>query len=211
MNSLNKSLTLYAVTDQHWVGKQTFIDQIREALAGGITCLQLREKDLPDDQFLAEAQQIKTLCDSYHVPLIINDNVQIAKQVDAAGVHIGQSDTKLQIARDILGPHKIIGVSAHTIQEALDAQQGGSDYLGVGAIFTTNSKKDAEMVSSSELYKICHTVTIPVVAIGGITDQNLEQLKGTGIQGISVISAIFAQSDIQTATMKLKQQVEEII
>ncbi|UDM31954.1 thiamine phosphate synthase [Lentilactobacillus laojiaonis] len=211
MNSLNNYLTLYAVTDRHWVGKQTFIDQIKEALAGGITCLQLREKDLPDDQFLAEAQQIKTLCDSYHVPLIINDNVQIAKQVDAAGVHIGQSDTQLQIARDILGPHKIIGVSAHTIQEALAAQKGGADYLGVGAIFTTNSKKDAEMVSLNELNKICHTVTIPVVAIGGITDQNLGQLKGTGIQGISVISAIFAQSDIQTATMKLKQQVEEII
>ena len=176
-----------------------------------MTFLQLREKQLDEDHFLEEAKKLQGLCSEYNVPFIINDNVEIALAINADGVHIGQSDMEMKEAREKLGPDKIIGVSAHTKEEALLAQAQGADYLGVGAVFPTSSKDDAESVSYETLKEICDVVSIPVVAIGGITKDNLHQLSGSGISGISVISAIYAQPDIKEAARELKQCVQEIL
>ena len=169
------------------------------------------EKQLDEDHFLEEAKKLQGLCSEYNVPFIINDNVEIALAINADGVHIGQSDMEMKEAREKLGPDKIIGVSAHTKEEALLAQAQGADYLGVGAVFPTSSKDDAESVSYETLKEICDVVSIPVVAIGGITKDNLHQLSGSGISGISVISAIYAQPDIKEAARELKQCVQEIL
>lgn len=209
---LKKSLLLYAVTDRAWLGKnfccETLSNAVLQAIEGGATLIQLREKELPEKEFLEEAFSIKKICTSKKIPLIINDNVKIAKKTDACGVHIGQSDMELREARKILGADKIIGVSCQTIEQALQAEKNGADYLGVGAIFSTSTKTDADNVSISTLKEICNAVKIPVVAIGGISLQNMSQLKGSGIAGVSVISAIFAQQDIRSATKELKSSAE---
>lgn len=206
-----KELQLYAITDRHWLNGRSLYDVVKESLDGGVTFLQLREKQLDEDHFLQEAKKLQGLCSEYNVPFIINDNVEIALAINADGVHIGQSDMEMKEAREKLGPDKIIGVSAHTKEEALLAQAQGADYLGVGAVFPTSSKDDAESVSYETLKEICDVVSIPVVAIGGITRENLHQLSGSGISGISVISAIYAQSDIKEAARELKQCVQEIL
>lgn len=212
---LKKSLLLYAVTDRAWLGKnfccETLSDAVLQAIEGGATLIQLREKELSEKEFLEEAFNIKKICTSKKIPLIINDNVKIAKETDACGVHIGQSDMELMEARKILGAEKIIGVSCQTIEQALQAEKNGADYLGVGAIFSTSTKTDADNVSISTLKEICNAVKIPVVAIGGISLQNMSQLKGSGITGVSVISAIFAQQNIRSATKELKASAEKII
>ncbi len=212
---LKKSLLLYAVTDRAWLGKnsccETLSDAVLQAIEGGATLIQLREKELSEKEFLDEAFSIKKICDSKKIPLIINDNVKIAKETDACGVHIGQSDMELREARKILGAEKIIGVSCQTVEQALQAEKNGADYLGVGAIFSTSTKTDADNVSISTLKEICSSVKIPVVAIGGISLQNMSQLKGSGIAGVSVISAIFAQQNICSATKELKSLAEKII
>lgn len=212
---LKKSLLLYAVTDRAWLGKnfccETLSDAVLQAIEGGATLIQLREKELSEKEFLDEAFHIKEICTSKKIPLIINDNVKIAKATDACGVHIGQSDMELKEARKILGADKIIGVSCQTVEQALQAEKNGADYLGVGAIFSTPTKTDADNVSISTLKEICSSVKIPVVAIGGISLQNMNQLKGSGIAGVSVISAIFAQQDIRSATKELKSSAEKII
>jgi len=212
---LKKSLLLYAVTDRAWLGKnfccETLSDAVLQAIEGGATLIQLREKELSEKEFLDEAFTIKEICASKKIPLIINDNVKIAKETDACGVHIGQSDMELKEARKILGAEKIIGVSCQTVEQALQAEKNGADYLGVGAIFSTSTKADADNVSISTLKKICRAVKIPVVAIGGISLQNMGQLKGSGIAGVSVISAIFAQQDIRGATKELKSSAEKLI
>lgn len=211
---LKKSLLLYAVTDRAWLGKtfccETLSDAVLQAIEGGATLIQLREKELSENEFLDEAFRIKEICASKKIPLIINDNVKIAKETDACGVHIGQSDMELKEARKILGAEKIIGVSCQTVEQALQAEKNGADYLGVGAIFSTSTKADAENVSISTLKEICRAVKIPVVAIGGISLQNMSQLKGSGIAGVSVISAIFAQQDICGATKELKSSAEKL-
>ena len=211
---LKKSLLLYAVTDRAWLGKtfccETLSDAVLQAIEGGATLIQLREKELSENEFLDEAFRIKEICASKKIPLIINDNVKIAKETDAFGVHIGQSDMELKEARKILGAEKIIGVSCQTVEQALQAEKNGADYLGVGAIFSTSTKADAENVSISTLKEICRAVKIPVVAIGGISLQNMSQLKGSGIAGVSVISAIFAQQDICGATKELKSSAEKL-
>jgi len=206
-----KELQLYAITDRHWLNGRSLYEVVKESLDGGVTFLQLREKQLDEDHFLEEAKKLQGLCSEYNVPFIINDNVEIALAINADGVHIGQSDMEMKEAREKLGPDKIIGVSAHTKEEALLAQAQGADYLGVGAVFPTSSKDDAESVSYETLKEICDVVSIPVVAIGGITKDNLHQLSGSGISGISVISAIYAQPDIKEAARELKQCVQEIL
>lgn len=211
MKFAKEDLLLYAVTDRHWLKDETLENQVEKALQGGATFLQLREKSLDDDIFLAEAKEIQKLCKKYQVPFVINDNVDIALAIDADGVHVGQSDMEALDVRKRLGPDKIIGVSAQNVQQALLAQKHGADYLGVGAVFPTGSKDDAEDVSFETLKAICQAVDIPVIAIGGITKENVSELKGSGICGIAVISAIFAQKDIKAATKELKKRMMDMV
>lgn len=206
-----KDLLLYAVTDRHWLNGETLYSQVEKTLEGGTTFVQLREKDLDEEHFLEEAKEIKELCGRYHVPFVINDNVEIALAMDADGVHVGQSDMEAGDVRSKLGPDKIIGVSAQTVEQAVLAEKRGADYLGVGAVFHTDSKADAADVSHETLKAICESVRIPVIAIGGISRDNVSELAGTGICGIAVISAIFAQKDIKNATKELKRLTEEMV
>ncbi len=202
-----KDLLLYAVTDRRWLGGRRLADQVEEALKGGVTFVQLREKDLDEERFLEEAREIKELCGRYGVPFVINDNVDIAQAVDADGVHVGQSDMEAGDVRARLGQDKIIGVSAQTVEQALLAESRGADYLGVGAVFATGSKADASEVDHETVKAICQAVHIPVIAIGGITRENVGALTGTGVCGVAVISAIFAQEDVEEGTRKLKEAV----
>lgn len=204
------AMTLYAVTDRTWTKETTLTEQVKEALEGGITFLQLREKNLSEEEFIEEAKEMKELAKSYQVPFVINDNIKVALAVDADGVHIGQDDMAVEEARKLLGEDKIIGVSAHNVEEARKAKKGGADYLGVGAVCTTSTKKDANVVSKEEIKKICQEVDIPVVAIGGIKKDNIKTLKGTDVDGVAVVSAIFAADDIKNSTKQLKSLVEEI-
>ncbi len=206
-----KDLTLYAITDRHWLNGQTLKSQVEKALKGGATMIQIREKDLNEKDFLLEAEELLALCRSYNVPFIVNDNVELAVKIGADGVHVGQSDMNARDVRALIGNDKILGVSTQTVEQALFAQECGADYLGVGAVFPTGSKDDAEVLDRKTLMDICKAVSIPVVAIGGITKDNVRELKGTGIAGISVISAIFAQKDIQNATAELLKRAEEIL
>ena len=206
-----KDLLVYAVTDRHWLNGRTLYEVVKESLDGGVTFLQLREKDLDEENFLKEAIELKELCKEYNVPFVINDNVDIAIKMDADGVHVGQSDMEAGDVRAKLGPDKIIGVSAQTVEQAILAEQRGADYLGVGAVFPTGSKDDADDVSHETLKAICEAVSIPVVAIGGITLENTPQLKGSGICGVAVISAIYAKEDIRKASEDLKKVVEEVV
>ena len=211
MNCDKKDLLLYAVTDRHWLNGATLYEQVEQALKGGATFVQLREKNLDKEHFMEEAGQIKELCREYKVPFVINDSVDIALEMDADGVHVGQSDMEAGDVREKLGPDKIIGVSAQTVEQALLAEKRGADYLGVGAVFHTGSKADATDVSRETLKEICAAVKIPVVAIGGITKDNLKELSGSGICGIAVISAIFAQPDIEAGTRELRKRTEEMV
>lgn len=211
MNVNNESLLLYAVTDRKWTGAQTLAEQVEEALKGGATFVQLREKTLKEAEFLEEAKELKKLCAKYNVPFVINDNVSIALAMDADGVHIGQDDMEAGAVREKLGPDKIIGVSAQTVEQALLAEKRGADYLGVGAVFPTESKDDAAEVSKEMLKAICSAVSIPVVAIGGVSKENIGELAGTGIAGAAVISAIFGSKDIKNAAAELKKAVREMI
>ena len=206
-----KDLLLYAVTDRSWLNGRTLYSQVEEAIKGGATFIQLREKELNEDDFLEEAKEMKELCARYHVPFVINDNVEIAVAMDADGVHVGQSDMEALDVRAKLGPDKIIGVSAQTVEQALLAQKHGADYLGVGAVFATGSKADADDVSYETLKAICEAVDIPVIAIGGIGIHNVMELAGSGICGVAVISAIFAQPDIQEAAKALKEATQKMV
>lgn len=200
-----ENLLLYAVTDRRWANKQSLKEQIELSLKGGVTFLQLREKNLSEEEFLKEAKEIKSLAKEYKVPFIINDNVDVAMKVDADGVHVGQDDRDAKEVRKIIGKNKILGVSAQTIKQAIKAEKDGADYIGVGAVFPTGTKKDAENLSIEILKKICQSVTIPVVAIGGITKENILKLKGSNIAGVALVSAIFASKDIKQDCQKLKE------
>lgn len=205
---MNKSdLLLYAITDRHWLNGRSLTSDVELALKGGATMIQIREKELDEKTFFEEAIELKALCKKYNVPFLVNDNVELAKKIDADGVHVGQSDMECKNVRSILGKDKIIGVSAQTVEEALLAQKMGADYLGVGAVFPTGSKDDAWVLDTELIKNICSAVKIPVVAIGGITLQNICELKDLGFCGISVISAIFAQQNIENATKLLKEEV----
>ena len=206
-----KDLLLYAVTDRSWLGEQTLCEQVEEALKGGATFVQLREKELDEESFLAEAVEIQKLCRRYRVPFVINDNVEIARKINADGVHVGQSDMEAGNVRTLLGEDKILGVSAQTVEQAVLAERCGADYLGVGAVFQTSSKSDADNVSHDTLKAICEAVRIPVVAIGGIGKHNVSELCGSGICGVAVISAIFGAEDIENATAELKALTERVV
>ncbi len=211
MNCDKKDLLLYAVTDRAWLGDKTLSWQVEESLKGGATMIQLREKHLDHEHLLKEAKEIKELCRKYQVPFLINDDVDLAVEVDADGVHVGQHDMEAGEVRKKIGPNRILGVSAQTVEQALLAQQAGADYLGVGAVFPTGTKDDADAVSIQTLGEICRAVSIPVVAIGGIGQHNVMQLAGSGICGIAVVSAIYAQPDIQNAASTLHALAKEMV
>lgn len=206
-----RDLLLYAVTDRFWLGEKTLCQQVKEALLGGATWIQLREKELDEESFLREALEMKELCRSYQVPFVINDNVELACKADADGVHVGQGDMDPGLVREILGRNKIIGVSVQTVEQAILAEKNGADYLGVGAVFPTGSKADAQEVSRETLRQICASVQIPIIAIGGIGKQNVMELAGSGICGIAVISAIFGAQDIRAAAEELKRLTEKMV
>lgn len=204
MNVAKDALLLYAVTDRSWLAGRTLTQAVEASLQGGVTFLQLREKSLDFSSFLKEAFCLKTLAAAYHVPFVINDSVEIALACDADGVHVGQSDQSVRLARVLLGNCKIIGASVQTVAQAKQAEAEGADYLGVGAVFATASKQDADAVSLTQLKAICQAVRLPVVAIGGIQPQNILQLAGSGIAGAAMISAIYAEPDIRVAAAQLK-------
>lgn len=196
------------MTDRQWTGEQSLLEQVEESIQGGVSIIQLREKNLDDESFLKEAIQMRELASRYEIPFIVNDNVLVALRSEADGIHIGQNDLAIQEVRKIVGPNRIIGVSAQTVEQAITAQQNGADYLGVGAVFSTTTKTDAVEVTYETLKAICEAVTIPVVAIGGITVDNVHQLKGIGIEGVAVVSAILAQKNIKKAAENLRKELE---
>ena len=212
MKCAKKDLLLYAVTDRRWLADgETLYQVVEQAIDGGVTFVQLREKELAEDLFLEEAKEIKKLCNARKIPFVINDSVDIALAMDADGVHVGQSDMEAGDVREKLGPDKIIGVSAQTVEQAVLAEKRGANYLGVGAVFPTSSKDDATEVSYETLKAICQAVSIPVIAIGGITKDNVAELSDSGICGIAVISAIYGQKNIKDAAANLKMAVKKII
>ena len=206
MNFCADQLLLYAVTDRAWVGRQTLLEQIEDALQGGVTMVQLREKELPEDAFTAEAMEVKALCHRYGVPLLIDDNVDVALKSGADGVHVGIEDTPVAEIRARAGRDFIIGATAKTVEQARAAQTAGADYLGVGAVFPSPTKKNAVRITVEQLRDICGSVTIPAVAIGGISLDNIRELCGGGMRGVAVISALFGADDIAGAARALKQE-----
>ena len=211
MNCDKEKLLLYAVTDRAWTGKMSLAQQVEAALQNGATCVQLREKELDEEQFLAEALEIRALCKSYGVPFIVNDNVDIAIRCAADGVHVGQEDMKAEDVRRRVGENMIIGVSAHTVEEARRAVENGADYLGVGAVFSTATKTNVGNMPFETLREICHAVEIPVVAIGGISKTNIMQLSGSGVDGVAVVSAIFAAEDPGAAAAEMLKLAREMV
>ena len=204
-------LRLYAVTDRRWLGEKTLKEAVKEALKGGATFIQLREKNMDSDEILKEAFEIKELCGMYGAPFVINDDVDMALACDADGVHVGQKDMEASEARKRLGSGKIIGVSVRTVEQAAAAEAAGADYLGVGAVFSTGSKADAERITKETLKDICSAVDIPVIAIGGVNSENVKELAGTGVCGAAVISAIFGADDIKKAAGKLAAGIDEML
>lgn len=211
MKLSKKHMLLYAVTDRRWSKGTTLYEQVKQALQGGVSTLQLREKNLSDEEFLKEAMEIKELCKKYNVPLIINDNVDVAIKCGADGVHVGQEDMEASKVREKVGRDMIIGVSAHNVEEARRAVSNGADYLGVGAVFSTSTKDDVDVLSKETLKEICLAVKIPVVAIGGINQDNILELKGTGVDGVAVVSAIFSSENIVENCKKLRKLSEEMV
>ena len=206
-----KDLLLYGVTDRSWLGERTLYSAVEQSILGGVTMVQLREKDLEKEEFQKEARQIQKQRKKHQVPFLINDNVELAVEIEADGVHVGQHDMEAGQVRQKIGPDKILGASAQTVEQALKAQAAGADYLGVGAVFPTGTKDDADAVSLDTLKAICQAVDIPVVAIGGIKESNILSLKGSGICGVAVVSAIYAKEDPQAAAAGLRKLTEEAI
>lgn len=210
-DKIKKAMQLYLVTDRHWLKAHSLYEDVEAAINGGVTCVQLREKHLNHQLFVQEAKELKELCNQNQIPLIINDNVEVMLEVDADGIHVGQSDMQAQDVRKLIGSNKVLGVSVQTVEQAITAQNAGADYLGVGAVFPTGTKDDAIEVDLATLQDICQHVDIPIVAIGGINQENLLQLKGSGIDGIAVVSAIMAAEDIIEATKQLKERTKELL
>ena len=211
-DEIRKAMLLYAVTDQMWLKEgETLLDVVVEVLKNGATFLQIREKDLGEDAFETEAAKLKALCMEYGIPYVVNDSVEIALKIDADGVHVGQSDIKGRDIRSIIGPDKILGISAGTVEEAVAAEKAGADYIGVGAVFGTSTKKNARSMTMDLLKEIVAAVSIPVVAIGGISADNILQLCGSGVDGVAVVSAIFAAEDSGKATADLLELAKEMV
>ncbi|MBO5149107.1 MAG: thiamine phosphate synthase, partial [Anaerotignum sp.] len=211
MKCKEEYMRLYAVTDRMWTGKQTLMEQVEDALKGGATCVQLREKELDEESFLQEAYEMKALCEKYGVPFFINDNVEIAIKCKADGIHVGQDDMEASNVRALVGEDMMIGVSVNCVEQALAAVQAGADCLGVGAMFNTSTKLDADSVSFETLKEICNAVDIPVVAIGGISKENMMQLKGTDVDGVALVSAIFGAENIEEECKELRLLSEAMV
>ena len=211
-DEIRQAMCLYAVTDQSWLKEgQTLLSVCESVLANGATFLQIREKDLSPAAFEAEAAKLKALCEKHRVPYVVNDSVEIALAIDADGVHVGQSDIRGRDIRALLGADKLLGISAGTVAEAIAAENAGADYIGVGAVFGTTTKKNARNLTVEKLREICDAVTIPVVAIGGINASNLLELTGSGVDGVAVVSAIFAADDPGRATKELLALSKEMV
>ena len=206
-----KTMLLYAVTDRAWTGKQSLYEQVEAALKGGVTCVQLREKELDEDAFLAEAIEIAALCKKYKVPFFINDNVDIAIKCKADGIHVGQEDMMASQVRQKVGKDMMLGVSVHSVEEALEAVKNGADYLGAGAMFSTSTKTNVSSLSKETLRDICAAVNIPVVAIGGISKLNMPELANCGIDGVALVSAVFAADDIESECRMLHKLAEKTV
>ena len=206
-----KYMLLYAVTDRAWVGRQSLYEQVEAALKGGVTCVQLREKELDEDAFLAEAMELAALCRDYGVPFFVNDNVEIAVKCHADGIHVGQEDMRAADVRKRVGEDMMIGVSVHNVEEALDAVKHGADCLGVGAVFPTSTKTDVDQLTKDTLREICAAVDVPVVAIGGISRSNMMQLAGSGVDGAALVSAIFGAEDIEEECRQLRACSEKMV
>ena len=206
-----KMLLLYAVTDQAWVGKQTLLEQIEDALKGGATIVQLREKKMDEDRFVAEAIQVRDLCHKYNVPLIINDNVDVALKSGADGVHVGIEDAPVAEIRKRVPADFIIGATCKTVEQAKIAEAAGANYMGVGAVFPSPTKTNAVRITNVQLREIVSSVSIPAVAIGGISYDNVCEIKGSSVSGVAVVSAIFGAEDIEQATVLLKERVKAVV
>ena len=211
MSCDKNAMLLYAVTDRAWLGRRSLYEQLECALKGGVTCVQLREKELSDEDFLREALEMRKLCRNYGVPFIINDNVKVAVECGADGIHVGQHDMQARNVRECVGEHMILGVSVQTVEQAMLAVKNGADYLGVGAVFSTSTKLDADAVSRDTLRAICKAAAIPAVAIGGIHKHNILELSGTGIDGVALVSAIFASEDIEQECRQLRALSQEMV
>ena len=211
MNFTDECLRLYAVTDRSWLHGETLYDQVEKALKGGVTLVQLREKELPEADFEQEARELLELCHKNNIYLIINDNVALAAKIGADGVHIGQKDMDYIEARKLLGDDKIIGMTAPSVELAKKAEKLGADYIGAGAVFNTSTKKDTKPLELSTLKEICSSISIPVVAIGGIDHSNVRKLKGTDIDGVAVISALFGADDPGEATRELVSIMKDVV
>ena len=206
-----RHMLLYAVTDRAWTGKQTLYEQVEAALKGGVTCVQLREKELDETAFLQEAKELCALCRRYGVPFLVNDNVEIAIACGADGIHVGQEDLAAGEVRRRVGENMILGVSVHTVEEACQAVRDGADYLGLGAVFPTNTKTDVEQMSNETLRAICDAVDVPIVAIGGINRGNILRLAGSGVDGVALVSAIFSAEDIEGTCRELRGMSKEMV
>lgn len=205
------TMLLYGVTDRTWTHNKTLAMQVEEALKGGVTCIQLREKNLDNNEFLKLAYEIKEICNQYSVPFIINDNVSVALECGADGIHVGQHDMESLKVKEMIGEHMILGISVQTVKQAIEAEKNGAHYLGVGAIFTTSTKLDANVVSHRVLKEICETVSIPVVAIGGINRDNILKLSGTKVDGVALVSSIFANRNIEEECNELLKLSIEMV
>lgn len=208
-DEIRAAMLLYAVTDRTWLGARTLPDVVEEVLSGGATFLQVREKGMDHDAFLAEARQLREVARRHHVPFVVNDSVEVALACGADGVHVGQDDIRGRDIRALMGPDRIVGMTARTVEAAVAAQRAGADYLGVGAVFGSTTKKNARPLSLDELRAICDAVTIPVVAIGGINAGNLALLRGSGVDGVAVVSGLFAQPDPKQAAARLRRLADE--
>ena len=206
-----RHMLLYAVTDRAWTGKQTLYEQVEAALKGGVTCVQLREKELDETAFLQEAKELCALCRRYGVPFLVNDNVEIAIACGADGIHVGQEDLAAGEVRRRVGETMILGVSVHTVEEACQAVRDGADYLGLGAVFPTSTKTDVEQMSNETLRAICDAVNVPIVAIGGINRGNILRLAGSGVDGVALVSAVFSAEDIEGTCRELRAMSKEMV
>lgn len=206
-----EALRLYLVTNRYQDSVESFLEKVETACRSGVTIVQLREKNLTTNQYYQLAKQVKEITDAYQVPLIIDDRLDVCLAVDAAGLHIGDDELPVSVARKVLGPEKILGVTAKTVKRALEAEEGGANYLGTGAIFPTTTKENAPITLISTLKTICQRVAIPVVAIGGLTSDNIEQLIGTGIAGVAVVRDLMQAEDIEAKTQAFLTKLDDII
>ena len=206
-----EALKLYLVTNRYQDSLESFLEKVETACRSGVTIIQLREKNLTTNQYYQLAKQVKEITDAYQVPLIIDDRLDVCLAVDAAGLHIGDDELPVSVARKVLGPEKILGVTAKTVKRALEAEEGGADYLGTGAIFPTTTKENAPITLISTLKTICQTVAIPVVAIGGLTSENIDQLIGTGIAGVAVVRDLMQAEDIEAKTQAFLTKLDDIV